>query len=100
MAIEQEKLKRAKELEKLSQEERALWIKMHKDELDKEHQKDLEKKMLDDKSQEELKKFAGELRAKKLAQAEENIKKSEADEKKANEKVDSSNNASLSDDLN
>ena len=100
MAIEQEKLKRAKELEKLSQEERALWIKMHKDELDKEHQKDLEKKMLDDKSQEELKKLAGELRAKKLAQAEENIKKAEADEKKANEKVDSSNNVTLLDDLN
>ena len=100
MAIEQEKLKRAKELEKLSQEERALWIKMHKDELDKEHQEELEKQMLDDKSQEELKKLAVELRAKQLAKAEADIKKAESDEKKANEKVEASNGAALLDDLN
>ncbi len=100
IAIEQEKVKRAKQLEKLSEEERALWIKMHKEELDKEHQKELEKQMLDDKSQEALKKLAGELRAKQLAKAEADIKKAEADEKKANEKVEASNGAALLDDLN
>jgi hypothetical protein len=55
---------------------------MHKEELDKEKQEELEEKMLDDKSQEELKKLAGELRTKKLSQAEEAIKKAESDEKK------------------
>ena len=100
IAIEQEKVKRAKQLEKLSEEERALWIKMHKDELDKENQEELEKQMLDDKSQEELKKLAVELRAKQLAKAEADIKKAEADEKKANEKVETSDGAALLDDLN
>lgn len=100
IAIEQEKVKRAKQLEKLSEEERALWIKMHKDELDKERQEELEKQMLDGKSQEALKKLAGELRAKQLAKAEADIKKAETDEKKANEKVETSNSAALLDDLN
>lgn len=111
IAIEQEKLKRAKQLEKLSDEERALWIKMHKEELDKEKQEELEEKMLDDKSQEELKKLAGELRAKKLSQAEEAIKKAESDEKKKADstieapkpeaiKVEAPKSTSLLDDLN
>lgn len=100
IAIEQEKVKRAKQLEKLSEEERALWIKMHKEELDKEHQEELEKQMLDDKSQEALKKLAGELRAKQLAKAEADIKKAESDEKKANEKIETSDGAALLDDLN
>ena len=100
IASEQWKLQRAKELEKLSQEERALWIKMHKEELDKEHQEELEKQMLDDKSQEALKKLAGELRAKQLAKAEADIKKAEADEKKAAQESEDSNGATLLDDLN
>ncbi|MBO7308800.1 MAG: hypothetical protein J6V38_04125 [Kiritimatiellae bacterium] len=100
IAIEQEKVKRAKQLEKLSEEERALWIKMHKEELDKERQEELEEQMLDGKSQEALKKLAGELRAKQLAKAEEDIKKAEADEKKAAQESDASNGAALLDDLN
>lgn len=100
MAIEQEKVKRAKQLEKLSEEERALWIKMHKEELDKERQEELEKQMLDGKSQEALKKLAGELRAKQLAKAEADIKKAEADEKKAAQESETSNGAALLDDLN
>jgi hypothetical protein len=100
IAIEQEKVKRAKQLEKLSEEERALWIKMHKEELDKERQEELEKQMLDGKSQEALKKLAGELRAKQLAKAEEDIKKAEADEKKAAQESETSNGGALLDDLN
>ena len=85
MAIEQEKIKRAKQLEKLSEEERALWIKMHKDELDKENQDELEKMMLDENSQSELKKLAAELRAKELAKAEGAIDEADKAEKAKSE---------------
>ena len=77
IAIEQEKVNRAKMLKNLSKEERDLWIKMHKEELDEEKQKELEEKLLDDESQEELKKLAAEVRAKKLAAAEREIKANE-----------------------
>ncbi len=80
IAIEQEKLKRAKDLEKLSQEERALWIKMHKDELDKEHQEELEKKMLDEKSQDLLRDLAKEIREREINKAEKIIKTEESAE--------------------
>ena len=70
IAIEKEKVERVKKLENLSKEERDLWLKMHKDEIDKEKQKELEEKMLDDKSQEELKKLAASIREKKLKEAE------------------------------
>ena len=79
LAIEQEKVKRAQKLKGLSVEERNLWLKMHKDELEEEAQEELEEKMLDDKSQEELKKLAAEIRAKKLAESEKELKKA-ADE--------------------
>lgn len=85
MAIEQEKIKRAKQLEKLSEEERALWIKMHKDELDKENQDELEKMMLDENSQTELKKLAAELRTKELAKAEGAIDEADKAEKAKSE---------------
>ena len=77
IAIETEKVNRAKMLKNLSKEERDLWIKMHKEELDEEKQEELEEKMLDEKSQEELKKLAAEVRAKKLAAAEKEIKANE-----------------------
>lgn len=77
IAIETEKVNRAKMLKNLSKEERDLWIKMHKEELDEEKQKELEEKLLDDESQEELKKLAAEVRAKKLAAAEKEIKANE-----------------------
>ncbi|MBR4615371.1 MAG: hypothetical protein IKO55_07170, partial [Kiritimatiellae bacterium] len=69
IAIEKEKVERVKKLESLSKEERDLWLKMHKDELEKEQQEELEKKMLDKESQEELKKLAAEVREKKLKEA-------------------------------
>ena len=77
IAIETEKVNRAKMLKNLSKEERDLWIKMHKEELDEEKQKELEEKLLDDESQEELKKLAEQVRAKKLAAAEKEIKANE-----------------------
>ena len=74
IAIEKEKVKRVKQLEKMSKDEREIWLKMHKEELDEEKQDELEEKMLDEKSQEELKKLAAEIRAKKLDEAEKAIK--------------------------
>ena len=77
LAIEKEKVDRAKKLQTLSKEERNLWLKMHKEELEEEKQEELEKKMLDKDSQEELKKLAEDVRAKKLAAAEKEIKANE-----------------------
>ena len=77
IAIEQQKVERAKALKKMSKEERELWLKMHKEELDDEAQDELEEKMLDEKSQEELRKLAEQVRAKKLAEADAEIKKVE-----------------------
>ncbi len=78
LAIEQEKVKRAQKLKGLTVEERNLWLKMHKEELEEEAQEELEEKMLDEKSQAELKKLAEEIRAKKLAEAQAEMKKVEA----------------------
>lgn len=81
IAVEQEKIKRAKKLEALSVEERNLWLKMHKEELDKEAQEELEEKMLDERSQGLLKELAAEIREKKLAEAAAEEKKAGAVEK-------------------
>ena len=84
LAIEDEKVKRAKALEQMSKEERNHWLEMHKDELDEsgrdEELKDLKEKMKskDDETQEELRKLAAQIREKKLVAAEAEIK--EADE--------------------
>ena len=86
LAIEQEKVKRAQKLKGLSVEERNLWLKMHKDELEEEAQEELEEKMLDDKSQEELKKLAAEIRAKKLAESEKELKKADEEPAAENER--------------
>ena len=86
IAIEKMKVERAEKLKKMSIEERALWLKMHKEELDEEAQEELEEKMLDEKSQEELKKLAAEVRAKKLAEADVEIKKMEAETAAENER--------------
>ncbi len=80
MAIEEAKVERAKKLQAMSAEERAKWLLMHKEELEKEQQEALEEKMLDEKSQEGLKKLAEEIREKELSKAEKEIK--EASEKK------------------
>ena len=86
LAIEKMKVERAEQLKKMSIEERAMWLKMHKEELDEEAQDELEEKMLDEESQEELKKLAAEVRAKKLAEAEVEIKKMEAETAAENER--------------
>ena len=84
LAIEDEKVKRAKALEQMSKEERNHWLEMHKDELDEEGRKDelndLKEKMKsrDDESQEELRTLAAQIRERKLVAAEAEIK--EADE--------------------
>ena len=80
LAIEDEKVKRAKALEQMSKEERKHWLEMHKDELDEadrdEELKALKEKMKskDDETQDELRKLADEVRARKLKEAEAEIK--------------------------
>ena len=81
IAIEQEKVERAKQLEKLSEEERALWLKMHKDEIEKEKRKELEKQMLDPESQDGLRALAESIREKKLEKAEGVIAEADKTEK-------------------
>ena len=79
IAIEKMKVERAKKLQAMSKEERDLWLKMHKKELDEEKQDELEEKMLDKESQEELRKLAAQVRKQKLDAAEKEIKEA-ADE--------------------
>ena len=86
IAIEKMKVDRAKRLQEMSKEERDLWLKMHKKELDDERQEELEEKMLDKDSQEELKKLAEQVKAKKLGAAEKEIKKAEAETAAENER--------------
>ena len=86
IAIEKMKVERAKKLQEMSKEERDLWLKMHKKELDDEAREELEEKMLDKDSQEELKKLAEQIKAKKLGAAEKEIKKAEAETAAENER--------------
>ena len=86
IAIEKAKVERVKQLEKMSKEERELWLKMHKEELDDEAQDELEEKMLDEKSQEGLKKLAAEIREKKLGEAEKRLKQAEEEAAAENER--------------
>ena len=86
IAIEKAKVDRVKKLEKMSKEERELWLKMHKEELDEEKQDELEEKMLDEKSQEELKKLAAQIRKEKLGEAEKALKQAEDEAAAENER--------------
>ena len=86
IAIEKAKVDRVKQLEKMSKEERELWLKMHKEELDDEKQDELEEKMLDEKSQEELKKLAAQIRKEKLGSAEKAIKAADEEAAAENER--------------
>ena len=86
IAIEKEKVKRAQKLKEMSKDEREMWLKMHKEELDEESQDELEEKMLDEKSQEELKKLAAKIRKEKLGAAEKVIKASEDETAAENER--------------
>jgi len=83
LAIEDEKVKRAKALEQMSKEERNHWLEMHKDELDRddrdEEAKELKQKMKskDDETQEELRKLAADIRERKLKESEAKIKEAD-----------------------
>ena len=77
IAIEKMKVDRAKELQKMTQEERDLWLNMHKEELEEEAQKELEEKMLDNQSQAELKALAEKIRKEKLEAADKELKAAE-----------------------
>ena len=81
IAIEQEKVKRVQKLREMDEEERNLWLEMHKKELEDERQEELEEKMEDPESQEELKKLASEVRERSLREAAEAQKRSEDDQK-------------------
>jgi len=85
IAIEKEKVNRVKQLEKMSKEERKAWLEMHKEELKQEEKDELEKKMLDEGSQEELKKLADGVKARKLREANEELEKVEEEYKQENE---------------
>lgn len=80
LAIEDEKVKRAKALESMDKAERRHWLDMHKDELDAadrdEELKELKEKMKskDDETQDELRKLAADVRSRKLKEAEAEIK--------------------------
>ena len=69
IAIEQEKVKRMQKLREMDEEERRLWLEMHKEQLEDELQDELEEKMEDPKSQDELRKLAAEVRERKLREA-------------------------------
>ena len=86
IAIEKAKVERVKQLEKMSKDEREMWLKMHKKELDEEKQDELEEKMLDEKSQEELKKLASQIRKEKLGDAEKALKAAEDEAAAENER--------------
>ena len=81
IAIEQEKVKRVQKLREMDEEERNLWLEMHKKELEDERQEELEEKMEDPESQEELRKLASEVRERSLREAAEAQKQSEDDQK-------------------
>lgn len=86
IAIEKEKVNRVKKLQEMSKDEREMWLKMHKAELDAEAQDELEEKMLDENSQEELKKLAAQIRQEKLDKAEAAIKEAAAEAAAENER--------------
>jgi hypothetical protein len=87
LAIEQEKINRANKLKELSEEEREVWLKMHKEELEKEEQQELENKMLDKNSQEELKALVEKIKKDKLESAQKEIDKAEEMTRAENERA-------------
>ncbi len=75
LAIEKEKVERAKALEKMDEAERAIWLEQHRDELEREAEKARKEQLLDDESQEGLRKLAEDIRAR---QENETAKESES----------------------
>ena len=86
LANEEEKIKRVKALEKMSEEERNHWLELHKEELEKEKRKELEKMMQDEESQEELKKIAAGVRERQLSEANAAIDKADKEQRQENER--------------
>jgi hypothetical protein len=80
------KVDRAKKLKSLSKEEREVWLKMHKEELEEEEQEKLEEKMLDDKSQEELRQLVEKIKKEKLGSAQKEIDEADAMMRAENER--------------
>lgn len=66
LAIEKWKLDRAKALEKMDENERKVWLDVHREELKKEEQKEFDEKL---KEQEDLQALADEIRSSRLAKA-------------------------------
>jgi type II secretory pathway component GspD/PulD (secretin) len=81
LTIEKAKIERARQLEKMSEEERKAWIELHKEELDKEAKEAFDKKV---KEQEDLKDFVETLKKRDLEQSEKVIKAADDTEKNSN----------------
>ena len=71
LAIEKAKMDRAKELEKMDEDERKFWLELHKDELESEQKEAFERQM---EEQKDLHDLAASIRAKKMEEAEKRLK--------------------------
>ena len=81
LAVEKWKMDRAKALEKMSEAERKFWLEQHREELKEEEKEELEKKMLDEGSQEELKALVEQIKTKQLNEAQKEIDSAEKEAK-------------------
>ncbi len=70
LAIEQEKVARAKKLEKMDEAERALWLELHREELEREAEAARKEQLLDAESQESLRQLAEDIRTRQTNEAE------------------------------
>jgi hypothetical protein len=75
LAIEKAKMDRAKKLEEMGKDEREEWIKIHKDELEKEQKEAFEQEV---KDQKDLREFVEELKKKDLEKAEKAVREADA----------------------
>ncbi len=70
LAIEQEKIERAKKLEKMDEAERAIWMEQHREELEREAEAARKEQLLDAESQESLRQLAEDIRSRQTDEAE------------------------------
>ena len=70
LAIEQEKVERAKKLEKMDEAERAIWMEQHREELEREAEAARKEQLLDAESQESLRQLAEDIRMRQADEAE------------------------------
>ncbi|MGN0846672.1 MAG: type II secretion system secretin GspD [Kiritimatiellia bacterium] len=89
MAVEEAKIRRAKKLRAMSEEERKAWLELHRDELEEE-KKEFDQQV---KEQADLKEFVETLKKKDLEKAEAAIKEAEAQEKNAADATDTKKDA-------